>query len=102
MNFSVFHYFATFRTRDNACDTLARSCARRVLCCPAFPLVPVLRSTGSAAASVSATPNHAVTLLFVNQTAVVDKDPPSDSTTSVRVTMDKVAGRWLISGFDPV
>jgi len=51
---------------------------------------------------VSATPNHAVTLLFVNQTAVVDKDPPSDSTTSVRVTMDKVAGRWLISGFDPV
>jgi Mce-associated membrane protein len=60
------------------------------------------KATVPAAASVSATPNHAVTLLFVNQTAVVDKDPPSDSTTSVRVTMDKVAGRWLISGFDPV
>ncbi len=59
-------------------------------------------ATVPAAASVSATPNHAVTLLFVNQTAVVDKDPPSDSTTSVRVTLDKVAGRWLISGFDPV
>ena len=60
------------------------------------------KATVPAAASVSATPNHAVALLFVNQTAVVDKDPPSDSTTSVRVTMDKVAGRWLISGFDPV
>ena len=55
-----------------------------------------------AAASVSATPNHAVTLLFVNQTAVVDKDPPSDSVSSVRVTLDKIDGRWLISGFDPV
>jgi Mce-associated membrane protein len=55
-----------------------------------------------AAASVSATANHAVTLLFVNQTAVVDKDPPTDSVSSVRVTLEKVAGRWLISGFDPV
>jgi Mce-associated membrane protein len=55
-----------------------------------------------AAASVSATANHAVTLLFVNQTAVVDKDPPTDTVSSVRVTLDKVGGRWLISGFDPV
>jgi Mce-associated membrane protein len=55
-----------------------------------------------AAASVSATANHAVTLLFVNQTAVVDKDPPTDTVSSVRVTLDKAAGRWLISGFDPV
>lgn len=55
-----------------------------------------------AAASVSASPDHAVTLLFVNQTAAVDKDPPSDTVSSVRVTLDKVAGRWLISGFDPV
>lgn len=55
-----------------------------------------------AAASVSATPNHAVTLLFVNQTAVVDKDPPTDTVSSVRVTLDKIDGRWLISGFDPV
>lgn len=35
--------------RSSACDTLSRSCARRVLCWPAFPLVPALRSTGSAA-----------------------------------------------------
>ena len=59
-------------------------------------------ATVPAAASVSATANHAVTLLFVNQTAVVDKDPPTDSVSSVRVTLDKVDGRWLISGFDPV
>jgi Mce-associated membrane protein len=59
-------------------------------------------ATVPAAASVSATPNHAVTLLFVNQTAVVDKDPPADSVSSVRVTLDKIDGRWLISGFDPV
>lgn len=59
-------------------------------------------ATVPAAASVSATPSHAVTLLFVNQTAVVDKEPPTDSTSSVRVTLDKIGGHWLISGFDPV
>jgi Mce-associated membrane protein len=59
-------------------------------------------ATVPAAASVSATPNHAVTLLFVNQTAVVDKDPSTDTVSSVRVTLDKIDGRWLISGFDPV
>jgi Mce-associated membrane protein len=59
-------------------------------------------ATVPAAASVSATPDHAVTLLFVNQSAVVDKEPPSETTSSVRVTLDKVGGRWLISGFDPV
>ncbi|ORX00286.1 hypothetical protein AWC29_25855 [Mycobacterium triplex] len=59
-------------------------------------------ATVPAAASVSATPNHAVALLFVNQTAVVDKSPPTDSVSSVRVTLDKIDGRWLIAGFDPV
>jgi Mce-associated membrane protein len=54
------------------------------------------------AAPVSATYNHAVALLFVNQTAVVDKDPPASTGSSVRVTLDKVAGRWLVSGFDPI
>jgi Mce-associated membrane protein len=53
-------------------------------------------------APVSATYNHAVALLFVNQTAVVDKDPPASTGSSVRVTLDKVAGRWLVSGFDPI
>src|ERR1700687_5473552 len=34
--------------RPSDCDTLARLCARHVLCWPAFPLVPALGSTGSA------------------------------------------------------
>ena len=55
-----------------------------------------------AAASVSATPNHAVALLFVDQTVVVGPDQPTDTASSVRVTLDKIGGRWLISGFDPV
>jgi hypothetical protein len=39
----------TFRMRSSACDTLIRLCVRRVLCWPAFPSVPALRSTNSAA-----------------------------------------------------
>src|SRR5438093_4183996 len=35
--------------RSSACDTLIRFCARHVLCWLAFPLVPALRSTSSAA-----------------------------------------------------
>src|SRR2546423_15432322 len=35
--------------RSSACDTLIRFCAQHVLCWPAFPLVPALRSPGSAA-----------------------------------------------------
>ena len=45
----LFPCLAASRTRSSACDTLSRSCARRVLCWSAFPLVPVLGSTGSAA-----------------------------------------------------
>lgn len=55
-----------------------------------------------AAASVSATPNHAVALVFVDQTVVVGTDAPTDTASTVRVTLDKVGGRWLISSFDPV
>ena len=39
----------TCRMRSSACDTLSRFCARHVLCWPAFPSAPALRSTGSAA-----------------------------------------------------
>lgn len=59
-------------------------------------------ATVPAAASVSATADHAVALVFVNQTIVVGTDPPSATASSVRVTLDRVGGRWLISGFDPV
>jgi Mce-associated membrane protein len=55
-----------------------------------------------AAASVSATPNHAVALVFIDQTVVMGTDQPTDTASSVRVTLDKIGGRWLISGFDPV
>ncbi|NTY58243.1 hypothetical protein [Mycolicibacterium sphagni] len=55
-----------------------------------------------AAASVSAKPDHAVVLLFVNQTVVMGTDAPTNTASSVRVTLDKVDNRWLISGFDPV
>ncbi|OKH85736.1 membrane protein [Mycobacterium sp. ST-F2] len=54
------------------------------------------------AASVSATENHAVVLVFVNQTTTIGKDAPTASTSTVRVTLDKVHDRWLISQFDPV
>jgi Mce-associated membrane protein len=59
-------------------------------------------ATVPAAASVSATPSHAVVLLFVNQTATVGTDPPSNTASSVRVTLEKAHGRWLVSAFDPV
>lgn len=55
-----------------------------------------------AAASVSADPNEAVVLVFVNQTVVVGQDAPTDTASSVRVTLEKIDGRWLISKFDPV
>lgn len=59
-------------------------------------------ATVPAVASVSATANHAVVLVFVNQTVVVGNDAPSASASSVRVTLDKVGDRWMVSGFDPV
>ena len=59
-------------------------------------------ATVPGAASKSATANHAVVLVFVNQTVIVGQDAPTNSASSVRVTLDKIDGRWLISGFDPV
>jgi hypothetical protein len=38
VNFSFFPRLAASRTRSSACDTLSRSCARRVRCWSAFPL----------------------------------------------------------------
>lgn len=55
-----------------------------------------------AAASISATPDHAVALVFVDQTVTVGKDMPTNTASSVKVTLDRVAGRWLVSGFEPV
>lgn len=55
-----------------------------------------------AAASVSADPGHAVVLLFVNQTVTVGNGVPTDTASSVRITLDKSGDRWLISQFEPV
>jgi Mce-associated membrane protein len=51
-------------------------------------------------AAESATPNHAVVLLFVNQTIKIGDAAPADATSSVRVTLDKIGERWLVSGLD--
>jgi Mce-associated membrane protein len=59
-------------------------------------------ATVPAVASVSADPRHAVVLVFINQTVVVGQDAPTDTASSVRVTLDKIGNRWLISKFDPV
>ena len=59
-------------------------------------------ATVPAVASVSANPRQAVVLVFVNQTVIVGQTAPTDTASSVRVTLDKVGNRWLISKFDPV
>src|SRR4051794_12979729 len=48
VNCSFFLCLAACRMRSSAWDTLSRFCARRVLCCPAFPSVPALGSPNSA------------------------------------------------------
>jgi Mce-associated membrane protein len=55
-----------------------------------------------AAASVSATANDAVVLLFVDQTVTIGDGAPTDTQPVIRTTLDKVNGRWLVSRFDPV
>ncbi|BBX65348.1 hypothetical protein MSAS_45220 [Mycobacterium saskatchewanense] len=59
-------------------------------------------ATVPAAASIEATDTHAVVLLFVNQTIIIGQDAPTNTASTVRVTLDRVHGRWLIAGFDPV
>ncbi len=60
------------------------------------------QATVPAASSISAGANRAEVLLFVNQTVVIGQDAPTNTASSVRVTLNKVGGRWLISQFDPV
>lgn len=59
-------------------------------------------ATVPAAAVVSATADHAVALMFVNQSVVVGASAPTDTASSVKVTLEKVGGRWLISDLTPV
>jgi Mce-associated membrane protein len=55
-----------------------------------------------AAAAITASPGHAVVLVFVDQTITVGTDPPTETASRIRVSVDKVENRWLISGFDPI
>jgi Mce-associated membrane protein len=59
-------------------------------------------ATVPAAASVSASENHAVVMVFVNQSTIVGSDAPTDTASTVKVTLAKIGGRWLISEFEPV
>ena len=48
-------------------------------------------------------PDSAVVLVFINQTTQsADRPDASFTNSSVRVTLKKVDGAWLISSFDPV
>ncbi|CAN5542118.1 hypothetical protein BH09ACT7_BH09ACT7_57140 [soil metagenome] len=58
-------------------------------------------ATVAAASSMTASDNHAVVLVFVDQTVIVGNDATSATASTVQVTLDKSGGRWLISGFDP-
>ena len=59
-------------------------------------------ATVPAAASVTAAATHAVALVFVNQSTIIGNDPPTDTASTVKVSLDKVGDRWLISQFDPI
>jgi len=59
-------------------------------------------ATVPAASSVASSPTHAVVLLFIDQSIVVGSDAPTASSSVVKVTLEKISGRWLVSAFDPV
>jgi Mce-associated membrane protein len=59
-------------------------------------------ATVPGAAPMRATADHAVVLLCVNQAVVIGQDASTTTASSVRVGLDKIGGRWLISQFDPV
>lgn len=59
-------------------------------------------ATVPGAAPVSATENHAVVLVFVNDAITIGDGAPTDNASTVRVTLDKVHNQWLISHFDPI
>jgi Mce-associated membrane protein len=60
-------------------------------------------ATVPAAGVVSADTGQAVVLAYVDQSITVGKEGrPTQTNSSVRVTLNNVDGRWLISGFDPI
>jgi Mce-associated membrane protein len=59
-------------------------------------------ATVPAAASVSASERHAVVLLAVNQALTIGGTNPTSTASSVRVTLERIGERWLVSKFEPV
>ena len=59
-------------------------------------------ATVPAAAPLSTTADHAVVLVFIDQSIVIGTDAPTTTSSTVRVTLDKDGDRWLISQFEPV
>ena len=59
-------------------------------------------ATVPAASSISADAENAVALVFVNQTVTIGKDAPSDTASTVKVTMVRAGNRWLVSDFRPI
>ncbi len=55
-----------------------------------------------AASVVSSHSNRVVVLAYVDQTTTVGKQAPLQAKSSVRVSMERVDGRWLIAGFEPI
>lgn len=58
--------------------------------------------TVPAAASLSADAHRAEVLVFVNQETTFGTETPSNSVSSVKVTLEKDNDRWLVSQFEPV
>lgn len=54
------------------------------------------------AASISATANHAVVLVFINQTTSIGAEPATNTASVVRITLQQEHNKWLISQFEPV
>ncbi|MCV7032495.1 hypothetical protein [Mycobacterium sherrisii] len=59
-------------------------------------------ATVPVAAPVSADARHVIVLAYVNQTTTIGNTSPTDTASSVRLTMEKVDNRWLIANFEPV
>jgi Mce-associated membrane protein len=59
-------------------------------------------ATVAGAASLTATGSRAVVLLFVDQTTTVGNNAPTNTTSTIRVTLDKAGDRWLVSQFEPI
>jgi Mce-associated membrane protein len=59
-------------------------------------------ATVPAVASISATPDHALAMVFVDQTTIIGSGAPTVTSSVVRISLDRVDGRWLVSSFDPM